>query len=159
MCYQSRLVYGLCNHSASLGLVTSWLGLEIRCPDGEDCDGARIHPLKTLRVELMCPSCTEKKSKCDSSFAEVRDRLKKLREELARRGFEAKETDGKHEKNTEQEEVPTENNLGLGNSQEPSSPTADTPAKEQLTKRNDMFVGGVCLSSTTLETVSGNRLL
>jgi len=195
MCYQKRLVYGTCNHSAPLGLAGS-------CLDSEECDGTRAHPLQTVRVERMCPACGERKAKESGAIASLRERVKALREDLARKGFVGR--DGKKGGEAagagDGEEGGCASGSGSGSAASSSvekddmsassaAPSTASPTKESqtvarpgadmasdgaassspepctmprlspLTRRNDMFVGGVCLSSTSLMTISGKRLL
>lgn len=87
MCYQKRLIYSACNHSAPLGPATT-------CPDQNACDGPRVHPLKTIRVEQMCPTCKRKRAKVDNSITIFAEKVRRLREELAKKGFAKGELTG-----------------------------------------------------------------
>ncbi|OIW35603.1 hypothetical protein CONLIGDRAFT_627635 [Coniochaeta ligniaria NRRL 30616] len=175
MCYQKRLVYGHCNHSAPLGTAAT-------CPDKKECEGTRAHPLKTVRVEQMCPACKEKKVKTDNNLTTIAEKIRRLREELAKKGFSGTSSSSGSEAGTTSsagtektsecgcgtasvvEEGETsaqsanEETVAAETSRSPSPSTPTTPADGSL-QRNHMFVGGVCLSSTDLTTISGKRLI
>ena len=198
MCYQKRLIYSACNHSAPLGLATA-------CPDQKACEGPRVHPLKTIRVEQMCPACKEKRAKVDNSINTFAEKVRRLREELAKKGFAKGESvsgtgsrsattstvDGGEDGGEKADESRASGGSGRAAGhefehetklagKEGSRPQGDQPAVEKepavgsdadtpsppspinndaSVERNDMFVGGVCLSSTSLTTIKGKRLL
>jgi hypothetical protein len=182
MCYQKRLVYGLCHHSAPLGIAAT-------CPKEKECEGARVHPLKTVRVEQMCPACREKKVKVDNNLTTIAEKIRRLREDLARRGFKgatsstgsgsesgtastAEHVDEDEKKLAGEQGFDADRSgreMGVSalhdestvSAHEPAFPSASAPSSPTAAslKRNDMFIGGVCLSSTSLTTITGKRLL
>lgn len=182
MCYQKRLAYGACNHSAPLGLAST-------CTDTSRCEGARVHPLKTIRVEQMCPSCKEKKARVDNSLTTIAEKIRRLRGELARRGFGKEVAAGEPESGVGAAGGEGKKGSGTASGKGGSAvdgmpedvdrltadggkavvyleagglcspPPTQIPATDTSVKRNDMFVGGVCLASTSLMSISGKRLL
>lgn len=201
MCFQKRLLYGHCNHSAPLGVVCRHHDGDYgKGKGGEACEGGarpRTHPLKTVRVERMCPACRAKKARADEKLATIAEKIRRLREELARRGFSGGHKGigaatattapgtatgpGAGEGEAETGGTPGDSVMegvdgdgasgrgpatrkgedagvasGIGGSASPLGPLA---VGDGLVKRNDFFVGGVCLGSTSLTTISGKRLL
>jgi hypothetical protein len=197
MCYQKRLVYGACNHSAPLGLAST-------CADAKACEGPRVHPIKTIRVDQMCPACRDKKAKVDNRLTTFAEKVRRLREGLAKRGFGDGETAGRRSSKGTSSSVkdreegdstrgdngkqgtsrapaehgvgggnrsPAEHNPDLGRSntlrvsytapgtEDPFSHTSEASSADTPVKRNDMFVGGICLASTSLTTIRGKHLL
>ena len=189
MCYQRRVIYALCNHSASLVSAGA-------CPDGKVCEDARVHPLKTVRIEQLCASCGEKKARADCNVALLREKVRSLRAELEKKGFggggtpgcvsgcatgaesKAGTADGAREEDHMQEkravrrsgngqEKPGveggrhsgETSVVAGGAAESMTMSAATSATPGLLRRSDLFVGGVCLDFVSLTTISGKRLI
>lgn len=87
MCYHRRLLYGACNHSAWLAKVHSCeieKGFEAGFTD-EGCSWMFAHPLKTMRLNRLCPECDAKKTWSDTRLGKIKTLLKGLQEDMTRR--------------------------------------------------------------------------
>jgi hypothetical protein len=86
MCHHRRLIYAGCNHSL-------WGDLVRPCEDelafqrGEQDVGCTLmlsHGIHARRVEGLCKPCRERKTATDAKFVSVRDRIRDLRDGLAK---------------------------------------------------------------------------
>lgn len=143
------------------------------------------HPLKTLRIhEALCPDCTAKKERMHKTVDSIKEKLRKLGEDMERRtkksrsSLESVETEasgvmlGSIPEGTE-EGTPESSVLELEGEvvkQEgrtaPSTGSGPVGEKEVVDEgshsvvditfaKNEYFVGGTSLSSTTLMTHDG----
>jgi hypothetical protein len=179
------MIYGLCNHSA-------WLGMAAPCALERAFDSGLVnvgcgfmwsHPLKTSRLGIMCPACLEKKAKLESTVVKIKERLQSLNENMARRtakksrlsstsmaeaGSETSESESSKtgsEEEREREGTPESSNpsdpgVEISKTEPDSgeSSASEEPAEPPADvsfKRNEFYTGGTSLSSTTLITQSG----
>lgn len=142
------MIYGLCNHSA-------WLGMAAPCALERAFDSGLVnvgcgfmwsHPLKTNRLGIMCPACLEKKAKMESTVVKIKERLQSLNENMARRtakksrpstdgstsmakaGSETSESESSHTGSEEERE-----REGTPESSNPSDPGLETSKMEPNT--------------------------
>jgi hypothetical protein len=188
MCYHYRLIYGECNHSSFLHLASP-CALERALDAGLvdlGCGFMWSHPLKTMRLhEALCPDCTAKKEKMHKTVGSIKEKLRKLGEDMERRtkksrsSLESVQTDasdvtlrsipesledGTPDSSVLEQEAEVVKTEGETACSFPSGPDAGEDEKlgevsdsiaDVTFTKNEYFVGGTSLSCTTLMTRDG----
>lgn len=151
-----------------------------------ECEATRPHPLSTVRVDQMCPTCAKKKAHRDGKLVLLKDGIKKLRADLSKGRSKPPEP---QTESSVAEAVEMEGSVAraLSKSEPEHSCTGREPvshateisdkstaeanseplvpsvveisaAVRPATRRSDLFVGGICLASTLLMTKDGKLL-